>query len=118
MKPGCFSSCLFKAGSRLFKARSAHSWDNIFHLNTLSWDEKHPALIFLRCTVTIKQVLICLSFISCLKKNIHPKFRNILKRTFTLTDSNKHSKLLKSSLPVRFFKNSLYKVAIYSGHFE
>ena len=32
-----------QAESRLFKAAFRHDQDNIFHINTSFWDEKHPA---------------------------------------------------------------------------
>ena len=47
IKPGRFLSRSGWVESRLFKAGSRHSRDNISHINTSSRDEKRPTLIFL-----------------------------------------------------------------------
>ena len=71
---------------RWFKAGSRHSRDNIFHKNTLSQDEKRPAVILLEMYSNCKKRP-CLFNILSLKKQppravsrkILSKFLNILK---------------------------------------
>ena len=54
MKSGRFSSCPGQAGSRLFKAESRQSWDNVFHINISSRNEKCFALLNFSLYIKIK----------------------------------------------------------------
>ena len=45
---------------QLVKAGSRHSQDNIFHINTSSYDEKRPTLLFFLNAIT-KHDIVCLN---------------------------------------------------------
>ena len=102
MKPGHFSSRPGQVGSRMFKAWSRHSQENIFHINTSSRNENHPALLNFSLYNNSKRRACCLTFLrssqtKLLEKKILSKFKNIIKY-LNMNSQQQMNKITKNDL--------------------
>ena len=97
-----------QVGFRLFEAGSWLSQDNIFHINTLSWDEKRPALL----NFSLRDMLARLTFLrssspELLEKKIYPKVYEHIKISEREFTAAKEKKLLKMISPECGFLRTL-----------
>ena len=101
-----FSSHPDQTGSHLLKARSQYSRNNIFCINTSSWDEKCPVLINFSFYNNI-----CLTFL----RNSQP---GLLKKEFFRLNHIKKYLCMKSQQETKLLPNAFSSDTImYSGHF-
>ena len=62
-------------GIQLVQGEIRHSRDNIFHINTSSWDEKGPAFL----NFSLKDVLVCFTFLRSSQLELQEKISQSLR---------------------------------------